>query len=569
MVPPPIKFEAGTLVWVQADKMDLWEDEVGEIVSSSYCDYEDHRTGELNQDGITVKLKISNTRGVFSVKRLRLFEEETNMIGTQHIPTDTTQADPSQQRRRRSTRTSSRNVTPSPTMPKRDEASKVGITMEKEKKDEKIDGNTRKRRPNTTSKKTAMESSSSATKKKTNAATTVTSKRRRTSSGILSKKSKALVDEIASDNSGDEEEGTEDDEFLISLKKPPARKRKPAGKKPPPQKKRQQQDSLLLASESDSDDEKDRPYRIEYASTGRSTCKGCDERIEKNCLRVASRPLFRGKPGFVIYRHLKCQIFPEEITNVNEVGGWRRLKHDDRALLQKQLEESKLRIDEENQELDADELVQTAFQGKLRPSPPGLAATLLPFQREGVSWMYDQERSEVAGGILADEMGMGKTLQTITTILDNRPKLQHAKPGMKHPPSTNDVEDRIREELLWKDALKSCHHDLKMADVPDQVLHPKKKKGVDPIGVRAGTLVVCPLIALYQWKEEIEKFTESNALTICIYHGSDRHAKFPREILSKYDIVLTTYQVLEADFRKMVSIPYEQPSPKHLACFPS
>lgn len=563
MAPSPPKFQAGTLVWVEADKIDLSQDEVGEVVSSSCCDYEDPRTGETSQDGILIKLKISNTRGVFPTKRLRLFEEETmneNGVAQAANPTDdsTTRALPVQQQRRRSTRTSSRVITPFSTSSKEDTSTKLQhSTLETE---EKIQGtgsdNRKQRKPTTTSKKIIKKSSTVASKTKTKVAA-MTKKPKKVSHGSLSKKSKAVADEITSSSIMDEEKKTEDDELLSSLKAAPsARKRKPAAKKKSSvRKNHQEQDSLfLVASESDSDDEKDRPFRVEFASTGRSTCKSCDEKIEKNCLRVASRPLFRGKPGFVVYRHLKCQTFPEEITKINEVGGWRRLKPEDRILVEKQLVESKLRLEEENQDLDADELIQTAFQGKLREAPPGLDATLLPFQREGVSWMYNQEKSEVAGGILADEMGMGKTLETITTILDNRPKLQHVKPGMKHPPSTPDLEERLREESLWNDALKCCHHDLKMADVPEQVLVTKKKKGVDPVGVRAGTLVICPLIALYQWKEEIEKFTQPDTLTICTYHGQDRHKKFPREILSKYDIVLTTYQVLEADFRKMVSM---------------
>jgi hypothetical protein len=44
---------------------------------------------------------------------------------------------------------------------------------------------------------------------------------------------------------------------------------------------------------------------------------------------------------------------------------------------------------------------------------------------------------------------MGKTLETIVTMLDNRPILQHSKPGMKHPPSSPDIEARRREEGLW------------------------------------------------------------------------------------------------------------------------
>lgn len=67
-----------------------------------------------------------------------------------------------------------------------------------------------------------------------------------------------------------------------------------------------------------------------------------------------------------------------------------------------------------------------------------------------------------------------------------------------------------------------------------------------------GTLVVCPVIALTQWKTEIEKFTDGS-LTVGTYHGPDRESQIPREMLKKYDVVLTTYQVVEADFRKMTS----------------
>jgi DNA repair protein RAD16 len=62
----------------------------------------------------------------------------------------------------------------------------------------------------------------------------------------------------------------------------------------------------------------------------------------------------------------------------------------------------------ENEEISPDELIQVAFQGEIRKPPPGLTASLLPFQTEGCSWMYHQEvHSPFRGGILADEMGMG------------------------------------------------------------------------------------------------------------------------------------------------------------------
>jgi SNF2 family DNA or RNA helicase len=141
----------------------------------------------------------------------------------------------------------------------------------------------------------------------------------------------------------------------------------------------------------------------------------------------------------------------------------------------------------------------------------------------------------------------GKTIQTIATILDNRPKLQHSRPGAKHPPSSPDLEALVKEEALWKTALAEWNNEMEMNNVPKKIL--PKNRG----GARAGTLVVCPVIALSQWKSEIEKFTETDTLTVGIYHGPNRAKEMPAEMMQKYDIVLTTYQVLEQDFRKMVS----------------
>jgi SNF2 family DNA or RNA helicase len=152
------------------------------------------------------------------------------------------------------------------------------------------------------------------------------------------------------------------------------------------------------------------------------------------------------------------------------------------------------------------------------------------------------------------QMGMGKTLQTITAILDNRPRLQRSIPGGKYPPCAPEERKSIDfEEGLWKNSSIEWEHEMKMNDVHETLLPQGLKKGEPEGGARAGTLVVCPLIALSQWKTEIEKFCEAQALSVCIYHGPDRVKIIPRNLLTKFDIVLTTYQVLEADFRKMVS----------------
>jgi len=43
--------------------------------------------------------------------------------------------------------------------------------------------------------------------------------------------------------------------------------------------------------------------------------------------------------------------------------------------------------------------------------PEEIAMPLLPYQRQFLAWGVSQEQSSVRGGVLADEMGMGKTLQ--------------------------------------------------------------------------------------------------------------------------------------------------------------
>lgn len=88
---------------------------------------------------------------------------------------------------------------------------------------------------------------------------------------------------------------------------------------------------------------------------------------------------------------------------------------------------------------------------------------------------------------------MGKTLQTIATILDNRPKLQRSVPGGKYPACTAEERKMIDlEESMWEKSLKDWKHEMNMNDVHKSILPKKNKKGEPEGGARAGTLVVCP-----------------------------------------------------------------------------
>ncbi|ORX37998.1 SNF2 family N-terminal domain-domain-containing protein [Kockovaella imperatae] len=114
---------------------------------------------------------------------------------------------------------------------------------------------------------------------------------------------------------------------------------------------------------------------------------------------------------------------------------------------------------------------------------PSLKIKLLPFQKESLYWMKEQEKGPWAGGMLADEMGMGKTIQTIALLLSE----------------------------------------------------PRQKP----------SLVVAPVVALMQWKHEIEDNTDN--FTVCVWHGQGR---MKAAELKKYDVVLSSYGTLEASFRR-------------------
>lgn len=57
-----------------------------------------------------------------------------------------------------------------------------------------------------------------------------------------------------------------------------------------------------------------------------------------------------------------------------------------------------------------------------------------------------------------------------------------------------------------------------------------------------------PTIAIFQWRNEILRFTRTNSLNIAIYHGSTRNIT-PKNI-QDIDVVITSYAIIETEYRK-------------------
>lgn len=117
--------------------------------------------------------------------------------------------------------------------------------------------------------------------------------------------------------------------------------------------------------------------------------------------------------------------------------------------------------------------------------PEQINATLRNYQIEGVHWL-ERLRKMHLNGILADDMGLGKTLQAIIAITQSQ-----------------------RE---------------------------------NPVG---GSLVICPTSLVYNWKEEIRKFNPN--LNTLVIDGSPNQRKKQLKNLSDYDVIITSYNLLQKD----------------------
>ncbi|XVE91327.1 hypothetical protein REPUB_Repub01dG0000500 [Reevesia pubescens] len=71
-----------------------------------------------------------------------------------------------------------------------------------------------------------------------------------------------------------------------------------------------------------------------------------------------------------------------------------------------------------------------------------------------------------------------------------------------------------------------------------------------------GTLVICPVVAVSQWVSEIDRFTSRGSTKVLVYHGANR-GKNIKQFLD-YDFVITTYSIVEAEYRKYMMPPKEK-----------
>lgn len=146
---------------------------------------------------------------------------------------------------------------------------------------------------------------------------------------------------------------------------------------------------------------------------------------------------------------------------------------------------------------------------------------------------------QIFGGIIADDMGLGKTIQMISLILSKQPK----KP-VNQPDNDCEIIESSADSKKYTFGFKP-----ELATKPKSLPIDTTSFGTIP---SATTLIVCPLSTISNWDDQIEAHTKPGSLSVYIYHGANR-TEDPMELV-KYDIVLTTYNLLASGFTQKVGI---------------
>ncbi|KAI1811172.1 SNF2 family N-terminal domain-containing protein [Poronia punctata] len=135
--------------------------------------------------------------------------------------------------------------------------------------------------------------------------------------------------------------------------------------------------------------------------------------------------------------------------------------------------------------------------------------------------VYNQEPPETLGGILADMMGLGKTLSILSlvaTTLDESRTWSSQDPIQPQPPAPRKKAESSRQ--------------FNVPAPPPLELTPLKRNS-------RATLLVCPLSTITNWEDQIKTHIKPGELSYYIYHGSNRIKDASK--LADFDLVMTTY----------------------------
>ncbi|XP_062172671.1 DNA repair protein RAD5A isoform X2 [Alnus glutinosa] len=232
-------------------------------------------------------------------------------------------------------------------------------------------------------------------------------------------------------------------------------------------------------------------------------------------------------------------------------------------------------------DVDLDNIVGVGSSSELEEmDPPGtLQCELRPYQKQALHWMVQLEKGQrmneaattlhpcweaycladkrelavylnafsgdattefpsslqmARGGILADAMGLGKTIMTISLLAHSKRGGSTGSQPMSQPSSEGSEVSSMIDG--WTD------HSKKQTKLSGFDKLMKQKSAL----MDGGNLIVCPMTLLGQWKAEIETHVRPGSLSLYVHYGQSR----PKDVrtLAQSDVVITTYGVLASEF---------------------
>ena len=139
--------------------------------------------------------------------------------------------------------------------------------------------------------------------------------------------------------------------------------------------------------------------------------------------------------------------------------------------------------------------------------PKSVENVLRYYQKTGYKWLKVLDNYKF-GGILADDMGLGKTIQMLSIIAGY-----------------------VEESNTMQNNNSDNNSDTNTTD--------NKKEG------KRTSIVICPSSLTLNWQNEAQKFT--NGLKTLVIRGTAQERKEQINSLEKYDLIITSYDLLKRD----------------------